>query len=87
MAEGEEGQPKTGRIVRGSAHASISSSATARGTVIRGSGASGEQAWSVEFGQWQIEAADAEHKRAEEHKENELRRFILRCYPESERRW
>jgi hypothetical protein len=57
----------------------MSSSATARGTVIRGSGSSSEQAWSVEFGQWQIEAADAEHKRTEEHKEYELRRFILRA--------
>jgi hypothetical protein len=75
----EEGEDlKQGRIIEGSAHLPASSSLTASGTVIRGSRSVGGQTWSIEYGQWQIEAADAEPKREEERKDNDLRRFCLR---------
>jgi heme A synthase len=82
MGEESEGQSQPARpakIVEGAVRSSSSPTLTARGAVIRGSRSVGSQTWSVEYGQWQIEAADAEHKRTEEQKENELRRFILRA--------
>ena len=47
-------------------------------TIIRASHSVGSQTWSVEYGQWEIDYGDAEHRRQEERKDNDLRRLCFK---------
>ncbi len=74
MSEEGEGE---GQIVQGSASVSFGTSVTAVGTVIRGSSSIGNQSWTLEYGQWEIDRAAATHKIDQEKKDNDLRRLCF----------
>jgi hypothetical protein len=67
-----------GRFVDGSASVSAESSVVMSETVFRESSSVGNQSWTLEYGQWQIDAETAAHKREQEKKDNDLRRFCIR---------
>jgi hypothetical protein len=47
-------------------------------TFFRGSSSVGNQSWTLEYGQWQIDAETAAHKREQEKKDNDLRRLCFK---------
>ena len=53
---------------------------TGSASYFRGSQSVGTQTWSIEYGQWEIEAADAAHSREQEKKDNDLRRLCVRVF-------
>ena len=73
----EEGEGR-GQIVEGSASPSAESSMTVSETVIRGSSSVGNQSWTLEYGQWEIDYQTAAHQREQEKKDNDLRRLCFK---------
>lgn len=73
----EEG---VGQEVEGKGRASLSaeSSLSVSETFIRGSGSVGNQTWTLEYGQWEIDYETAVHKREQEKKDNDLRRLCFK---------
>ena len=71
----EEG---VGQKVEGSASLSAESSLSVSETVIRGSSSVGNQTWTLEYGQWEIDYETAAHKREQEKKDNDLRRLCFK---------
>jgi hypothetical protein len=47
-------------------------------TVIRASRSVGDQTWSVEYGQWQLDYEQATHRMEQEKKDNDLRRLCFK---------
>ena len=54
------------------------SSLTVTETFFRGSSSVGNQSWTLEYGQWQIDAETAAHNREQEKKDNDLRRLCFK---------
>ncbi|MGH2614344.1 MAG: hypothetical protein ACRDJC_03830 [Thermomicrobiales bacterium] len=74
MSEESEGK---GKLRTSKASSTAASSTLATGTVFKSSTSVGNQEWTFEYGQWEIDYETAAHRREQEKKDNELRRFCL----------